>query len=116
MFRTDVPAPHAQVANQSKTSPPFAIHTHLQFDPEQLLYMICHPCRALSNWQIAKAALGMTAWMRSRPEALFARTSCGCGVNWKPMQARTCSALSALQVICLPLNNCLQIAIELPRC
>ena len=83
MFRTDAPVPDLRVADTAKTSTPFSIHSQLQFDPEQhclifsmrgsadcqkieltadqsaiLLYMICHPYRALSNREIAHAALG----------------------------------------------------------
>jgi len=83
MFRTEAPAPAARVAGSSKISSPFSIHPHIQFDPEQhclifsfkgstdsriteltadqssiLLYMIYHPYRALSNREIACAALG----------------------------------------------------------
>ena len=80
MFRTDLPVSDVRIADPST---PFSIHPHLQFDPEQhclifnlrgsadcrkieltadqssiLLYMICHPYRALSNREIAQAALG----------------------------------------------------------
>ena len=83
MFRTDIPASDARTADVPKPSSPFSIHTHLHFDPEQhclisslrgsadsrkieltadqsaiLLYMVCHPYRALSNREIAHAALG----------------------------------------------------------
>ena len=83
MFRTDALASDARVINPSNTSAPFSIHPHLHFDPEQhclifslrgsadyrkieltadqssiLVYMICHPYRALSNREIAHEALG----------------------------------------------------------
>jgi len=84
MFRTDLqPSSENRINNLPKTSAPFSIHPDLQFDPEQhclifsvgglsgcrkidltadqssiLLYMICHPYRALSNREIAQAALG----------------------------------------------------------
>jgi DNA-binding response OmpR family regulator len=80
MFRTDaLPASEPR----PDTPSPFSIHPHLQFDPRQhclifkvgnladcrkveltadqssiLMYMICHPNRALSNREIAQAALG----------------------------------------------------------
>lgn len=79
MFRTDTPP-----ASEPRNAPAsFSIHPHLQFDPQQhclifkvgsladcrkveltadqssiLMYMICHPNRALSNREIAQAALG----------------------------------------------------------
>lgn len=83
MFRTDAPASDARLTDNSKISSPLSIHPHLHFDPEQhclifsirgtadckkieltadqssiLVYMICHPYRALSNQEIAHAALG----------------------------------------------------------
>ena len=84
MFRTDTPpVSDARVNDISNTISPFSIHPHLQFDSEQhclisslsgsagsrkieltadqtsiLLYMVCHPYRALSNREIARAALG----------------------------------------------------------
>jgi DNA-binding response OmpR family regulator len=83
MFRTDSPASDARIADKQKSAPPFSIHPHLHFDPEQhclisslrgsadcrkieltadqsaiLLYLVCHPYRALSNREIAHAALG----------------------------------------------------------
>jgi DNA-binding response OmpR family regulator len=83
MFRTDAPAFDARVSEPTKLSPPLSIQSNLQFDPEQhclifdlrgstgprkieltadqssiLLYMVCHPYRALSNREIAHAALG----------------------------------------------------------
>ena len=83
MFRTDAPASDARGAESTKLSPPLSIQPNLQFDPEQhclifdlrgsagprkieltadqssiLLYMVCHPYRALSNREIAHAALG----------------------------------------------------------
>jgi len=81
MFRTDTPAPSA--ANSTQVRAPFSIHSRLVFDVEEhclifdnknpaaskkisltadqsaiLLYMICHPYRALSNQEIAGQALG----------------------------------------------------------
>ena len=83
MIRTDTPVFDEKVADTQKTTPPFSIHSHLRFDPDQhclisnlrgstnsrkieltadqcsiLLYMVCHPYRALSNSEIARAALG----------------------------------------------------------
>lgn len=83
MFRTDSPILDARVGDPSKTESPMSIHPQLNFDPEQhcllfnvnglsdfrkieltadqssiLLYMVCHPYRALSNREIAQAALG----------------------------------------------------------
>ncbi len=83
MVRTDTPASDEKGANTHKTTSPFSIHSHLRFDPDQhclisnlrgsansrkieltadqcsiLLYMVCHPYRALSNSEIARAALG----------------------------------------------------------
>ena len=83
MFRADAPAAGPKMTDGQKTATPFAIHPHLRFDPEQhclisslrgsmdsrkieltadqsaiLLYMVCHPYRALSNREIAHAALG----------------------------------------------------------
>jgi DNA-binding response OmpR family regulator len=83
MFRTDTQTSDEQGAELQKTPPFFFINSHLQFDPEQhclisnlrgstnnrkieltadqcsiLMYMVCHPYRALSNREIACAALG----------------------------------------------------------
>jgi len=83
MFRTDAQAPVSKAADIHKSASPFSIQPHLHFDPEQhclisslrgspacrkieltadqssiLLYMVCHPYRALSNREIAHAALG----------------------------------------------------------
>jgi len=83
MVRTDTPASAEKAADTQKTTAPFSIHSHLRFDPDQhclisnlrgsansrkieltadqcsiLLYMVCHPYRALSNSEIARAALG----------------------------------------------------------
>jgi DNA-binding response OmpR family regulator len=83
MFRADTPTSDERSAEPQKTTPPFSINLHLQFDPEQhclisnlrgsansrkieltadqcsiLTYMVCHPYRALSNREIAHAALG----------------------------------------------------------
>lgn len=83
MTRTDTLIFDEKVADTQKTTPPFSIHSHLRFDPDQhclisslrgttnsrkieltadqcsiLLYMVCHPYRALSNSEIARAALG----------------------------------------------------------
>lgn len=84
MFRTEPPASDSPLMDASKpTSSPLSIHSHLNFDPEQhclifnfsgsatskkieltadqsaiLMYMVCHPYRALSNREIAHFALG----------------------------------------------------------
>ena len=84
MFRTDLPpASDARISDSSTATHPMSIHPQLNFDPEQhcllfdanglsgcrkieltadqssiLLYMVCHPYRALSNREIAQAALG----------------------------------------------------------
>ncbi len=83
MVRTDTPASTEKAVDTKKTTRPFSIHSHLRFDPDQhclisnlrgstnsrkieltadqcsiLLYMVCHPYRALSNSEIAHAALG----------------------------------------------------------
>ncbi len=81
MFRAD--ASDESLPNASTIPSPYSIHHQLHFDPEQrclifdqlgqansrkieltadqsaiLLYMVCHPYRALSNREIAHAALG----------------------------------------------------------
>ncbi len=83
MFRTSDQSSGPKETDKHKTNSPFSIHPHLHFDPEQhclisslkgspacrkieltadqssiLLYMVCHPYRALSNREIARAALG----------------------------------------------------------
>jgi DNA-binding response OmpR family regulator len=83
MFRADDQSSGPKVSDRQKSASPFSIHPHLCFDPEQhclisslmgsagsrkieltadqsaiLLYMACHPYRALSNREIAHAALG----------------------------------------------------------
>jgi DNA-binding response OmpR family regulator len=83
MFRTGSPAVNTKADEVAKTTAPMSIHPQLNFDPEQhcllfnvnslsdcrkieltsdqssiLLYMVCHPYRALSNREIAQAALG----------------------------------------------------------
>jgi two-component system, OmpR family, alkaline phosphatase synthesis response regulator PhoP len=83
MFRTGSPAVNTRADEVIKTTTPMSIHPQLNFDPEQhcllfnvnslsdcrkieltadqssiLLYMVCHPYRALSNREIAQAALG----------------------------------------------------------
>jgi DNA-binding response OmpR family regulator len=84
MFRTDAPpATDIRTSDAAHAPSPFPIHPQLQFDPKQqclifkvgnladcrkveltadqssiLMYMICHPYRALSNREIAQAALG----------------------------------------------------------
>lgn len=83
MFRADDQPSGPKETDKHKTKSPFSIHPHLHFDPEQhclisnsrgsansrkieltadqssiLLYMVCHPYRALSNREIARAALG----------------------------------------------------------
>lgn len=84
MFRTEAPlSPDPRINDVTTAHSPFSIHPQLQFDPKQqclifkvgnlagckkvdltadqssiLLYMICHPYRALSNREIAQAALG----------------------------------------------------------
>ena len=83
MFRTSDQPSGPKETDKHNTTAPFSIHPHLHFDPEQhclisnlrgspncrkieltadqssiLLYMVCHPYRALSNREIARAALG----------------------------------------------------------
>jgi DNA-binding response OmpR family regulator len=83
MIRTDTSTIEGRATDPQKTTPPFSIHSHLRFDPEQhclisnlrgsanyrkidltadqcsiLLYMVCHPFRAISNSEITHAALG----------------------------------------------------------
>ncbi len=83
MVRTDTSTIEDRATDPQKTTHPFSIHSHLRFDPEQhclisnlrgsancrkieltanqcsiLLYMVCHPYRALSNSEIARVALG----------------------------------------------------------
>ena len=83
MFRTSDQASGLKETDKHNTTAPFSIHPQLHFDPEQhclisslkgladcrkieltadqsaiLLYMVCHPYRALSNREIARSALG----------------------------------------------------------
>ena len=83
MFRAEDQPSGPKEIDKHKTNSPFSIHSHLHFDPEQhclisnlrgsadsrkieltadqsaiLLYMVCHPYRALSNREIAHSALG----------------------------------------------------------
>ena len=83
MVQIEATAEHEGAIDVQKTMRPFSIHSHLRFDPEQhclisdlrgsancrkieltsdqcaiLLYMVCHPYRALSNSEIARGALG----------------------------------------------------------
>jgi len=83
MFQTDTPDSTSRRTEISKTPPSLSIHPQLLFDPEQhclifnlkdsvgykkieltadqssiLLYMMCRPYRAISNQEIAHAALG----------------------------------------------------------
>jgi DNA-binding response OmpR family regulator len=83
MFRTDLPDPPSGEPVVSKAPSPFSIHSDMLFDPVRhclisnlkttsgrkkieltadqcaiLLYMISHPYQALSNYEIARSALG----------------------------------------------------------
>ena len=83
MFQTDPPDSASTITDRSKTPSSFSIHSQLLFDPEQhclifslrdsvgcrkieltahqssiLLYMMCRPYRAISNRELAHAALG----------------------------------------------------------
>ena len=83
MLRTDPTVTTPALVDVTKKTTPYSIHAGLFFDPEQhclifnlntatghkeieltadqssiLLYMICHPYRALSNREIAQSALG----------------------------------------------------------